>query len=86
MVLIDLQKAFNTIDHNILINNKLSLHFSEDKAKSFLFSPKHRSKSIGQVDISYKDVRIKEYSKVTYLGSVLDECLDECLDGSVLDE
>ena len=57
------------------IDNKLSVHFDEDKTKSFLFSPKHRSKSIGQIDISYKDVKIKQYSKVIYFGCVLDECL-----------
>ena len=43
--------------------------------QSILFSPKHRSKSVGQIDISYKDVKIKQYSKVTYLGYALDECL-----------
>ena len=42
---------------------------------SFLQFPKHRSKSIGQIDISYKDVTIKQYSKVTFLGCVLNECL-----------
>ena len=43
-------------DFSILIDwfvdNKLSVHFGEDKAKSILLSPKRRSKSIGQVDIS----------------------------------
>ena len=57
------------------VDNRLSVHFGEDKTKSILFSPKHRSKSIGQIDISYKDIKIKQYSKVTYLGCVLDECL-----------
>ena len=52
--------------------NKLSVHFGEGKTKFILFSPKHRSKSI---DISYKDSKIKQYSKVTYLGYVFDECL-----------
>ena len=33
-----------------------------------LFSPKHRSKTIIQVNISSKDVKAKLYSKVTYLG------------------
>ena len=56
------------------VDNKLSAHFGEDK-KSILFSPKHRSKSIGQIDISYKDVKIKQYSKVSYLGCVLHESL-----------
>ena len=57
------------------VDNKLSVHFGEDKTKSILFSPKHRSKSIGQKDISYEDVKIKQYSKMTYLGCVLDDCL-----------
>ena len=57
------------------VDNKLSVHFGEDKTKSILSSPKHRLKSIGLIDISYKDAKIKKYSKVTYLGCVLDECL-----------
>ena len=56
-------------------DNKLRVHSGEDKTKSILFSAKHRSKSIGQIDISYKDVKIKQYSKATNLGCVLDECL-----------
>ena len=57
------------------VDNRLSVHLGEDKTKSILFSPKHRSKSIGQIDISYNDVKIKQHSKVTYLGCILDECL-----------
>ena len=57
------------------VDNRLRVRFGEDKIKSILFSPKHRSKSIGRIDISYKDVNVKQYSKVTYLGCVLDECL-----------
>ena len=56
------------------VDNRLSVHFDEGKTKSILFSPKHRSKPIEQIDISYK-IKIKQYSKVTYLGCVLDECL-----------
>ena len=40
--------------------NKLRMYFLEDKAKSILFSPKHRSKTIGQIHISYKDIRVKQ--------------------------
>ena len=58
------------------VDNKLSVHSGEDKIKSIIFSPKHRLKSIGQIDILYKDVKIKQYSKVAYLGCVLDECLN----------
>ena len=69
-----LNKDFSTLV-DWFVDNKLSVHFCEDKTKSILFSPKHRSKSIGQKDISYKDVKIKQYSKMTYLGCVLDDCL-----------
>ena len=41
------------------LDNKLSVNFGGVKTKSILFYPKHRSKSIGQIDISYKDVKIK---------------------------
>ena len=57
------------------VDNKLSVYFDEGKTKSILFSPKHRSKSIEQIDISYRDVKIKQYPKITYLGCVLDNCL-----------
>ena len=49
------------------LDNKLSLNFGEGKTKSILFSSKYRSRTIGQIDISYKDVKIKQYSKVTIL-------------------
>ena len=55
--------------------NKLSVHFGKDKTKSILFSPKHRSKSIGQTDISYKDSKIKHTQNNTFLPCALDECL-----------
>ena len=68
-----LNRDFSTLV-DWFVHNRLSVPFGEDKTKSIL-SPKHRSKPIGQIDISYKGVKIKQYSKVTYLGCVLDECL-----------
>ena len=53
-----LNKDFSTLV-DLFVDNKLSVLFGEDKTKSILFSPKHRSKSIGQIDISYKDVKLK---------------------------
>ena len=56
------------------VNNKLSVHFGEDKIKSILFSPK-------QIEIKRTNryllqvIKIKQYSNVTCLGCVLDECL-----------
>ena len=43
-----LNKDFSTLV-DWFVDNKLSVHFCEDKTKSILFSPKHRSKSIGQI-------------------------------------
>ena len=57
------------------VDDNPSVHFGEDKIKSILFFLKYSPKTIGQIDISYKDVKIKQYSKVTYLGCVLDKCL-----------
>ena len=53
-------------------DKKLSIHFGEDKTKSVLFSSKQRAKNIRQLNIKYKDINIKQYSKVIYLGCVLD--------------
>ena len=61
-----LNRDFSTLD-DWFLDNKLSAHFGEDKTKSILFSPKHRSNSIELIDISYKDFKIKQYSNVTYL-------------------
>ena len=66
-----LNRDFSTLV-DWFVDNRQSIHFGEE---SILFSPKHRSKSTGQIDISYKDIKIKQYSKVTYLGCVLDKCL-----------
>ena len=85
MIIVIQHKDIKTIEEHLIrdfstlidwfVDNKLSLYFVEDKTKSILFSPKHRSRTIGQIDISYKDVKIKQYSKVTYLRCALDECL-----------
>ena len=53
-----LNRDFSTLVDSF-VDNKLSVHFGEDKTKSILFSPKHRLKSIGQIDISFKDGKIK---------------------------
>ena len=50
------------------IDNKLSIHFGEDKTKSILFSSKHKVKKAQALNISNEDINIKQYNKVTYLG------------------
>ena len=57
------------------VDNKLSIHFGEDKTKSILFSSKNKAKQADPLNIHYNDIKIKQYSKVTYLGCILDETL-----------
>ena len=57
------------------VDNKLTIHFGEDKTKPILFASKWRAKSILQLNIKYKDINIKKHSQITYLGCVLDEMM-----------
>ena len=57
------------------VDNKLSIHFGEDKTKSILFSTKHKVKRAEALNIKYNGVEIKQHSKVKYLGCILDETL-----------
>ena len=50
-------------------DNKLSLHFGEDKTKCILFSKK--TNLLG-LNITYKNNRIKQFNIVEYLGCYLD--------------
>ena len=69
-----IEKRLNEDFENLcdwFVDNKLSIHFGEDKTKSILFASKRRAKNIRQLDIKYKDINIKQHSEVTYLGCVL---------------
>ena len=55
------------------MDNKLSIHFGEDRNKSILFASKRRSKNGRQLNIRYNHINIKHHSQVTYLGCVLDK-------------
>ena len=69
-----LNKNFSSICQ-WFVDNKLSIHFGEDKTKSILFSSKRKVRKASPLNIQYKDIKIKQYSKVTYLGCILDETL-----------
>ena len=69
-----LNKNFSSIC-DWFVDNKLSIHFGEDKTKSILFSSKRKVKKASPINIQYNDIKIKQYSKVTYLGCILDETL-----------
>ena len=49
------------------VDNKLSIHFGEDKTKSILFDSKHKIKKSKSLNVQYNDIKIKQYSKVIYL-------------------
>ena len=42
------------------VDNKLSIHFGEDKTKSILFSNKNRKRKIRTLDMQYGDVKTKQ--------------------------
>ena len=57
------------------VDNKLSIHFDEDKTKSILFASKFKKKNTRKLHIKYGDIQIKLHSKVKYLGCLLDETM-----------
>ena len=71
---IPLNKNFSLIS-DWFRGNKLSIHFGEDKTKPILFSSKRKIKKANPLNIQYKDIKIKQYAKVTNLGCILDETL-----------
>ena len=57
------------------VDNKLSIHFGEDKTKSILLGSKHKIKKSKPLNIQYNGITMKQYSKVTYSGCFFDETL-----------
>ena len=55
---------------DLFSENKLSIPFGEDKTKCILFGCKN-CKNLKKLDIRGNDKMIKQYSTVTYLGSIL---------------
>ena len=55
------------------IDNKLSIQFRQDKAKSILLATKHKLRKAKSLDIVYNGIEIKPHTKEKYLGCILDE-------------
>ena len=69
--IIEIESALNkniNMFCDLFVDNKLSVHFGEDKTKSILFRSKHKIIKSKLLNIQYNDIKIKQYSKVTYLG------------------
>ena len=83
--LIYMGKDINTIEEQLntdfsslcdwFVDNKLSVHFGEEKTKSILFGTKRQLKNRRDLDVRYGDIEIKQHSRVTYLGCILDNDL-----------
>ena len=74
----EIEKVLNNDFENIcdwFVDNKLSIHFGEDKTKSILFASQRKIKTIKKLNIKYQDIEIKQHSQVTYLGCVMDETM-----------
>ena len=56
-------------------DNKLSIHFGQDKTKSILFGTKHKLRNAKSLNIVYNGIEIKQHAKVKYLGCTVDESL-----------
>ena len=69
-----LNRDFNSLCE-WFIDNKLSIHFVEEKTKSILFGTKGHLNNQTDLNIKYSDIKIKQHSKVTYLGCILDSNL-----------
>ena len=57
------------------MDNKLSIHFGEDKTIPMLFSSKFKRTNLKKLHIKYGDIQIKHHSKVKYLRCLLDETM-----------
>ena len=58
----DIEKQLNEDFANIcdwFVDNKLSIHFGEDKTKFILFGSKRKIKKLQKLEIIYKNIRIK---------------------------
>ena len=68
----NLNKNFNSLCDRF-IENKLSIHFGEDKTKSTVFGSQKKLMNLDQLDIRRGDIKIKQHTSVTYLGCELDQ-------------
>ena len=66
-----LNKNFNSLC-DWFVENKLSIHFGEDKTKSILFGTKHRLKNVNKLNIQRNEIKIKQHEEVKYLGCIFD--------------
>ena len=68
---IKLNTEFNNLC-DWFVENKLSIHFGEDKTKSILFSGKNRPRE-DKLKISRGSIDVSQHKEINYLGCLFDE-------------
>ena len=66
-ILIKFEKQLNEDFCNIcdwFVDNKLSIHFGEDKTKLMFFVSKFKMKNIKRLNIRFGDIQIKQHSRM----------------------
>ena len=62
------------------IDNRLSIHFDEDKTNSIFFASKRKIKKFKKLGIICNNIPVKQHSRVTYVAS-LSCILEETMSG-----
>ena len=71
---IKLNNDFNSLC-DWFVDNKLSIHFGEDKTKSIVFGSNRKMKNLQELEIRRGETKIKQHPQVVYLGCTLDSRL-----------
>ena len=74
----EIEKHLNNDLSNLcewFLDDKLSIHFGEDKTKFILFGPKSKLRKVSKLNTTYEGIDIKQNSQITYLGCILDEAM-----------
>ena len=67
---IEIEKQLNRDFTNIsewFTDNRISIHFGEDKTRSIHFASKRKIKKIPKLKINYNNIQIKQHLKVSHL-------------------
>ena len=69
-----LNKDFESI-YDWFVDNKVSIHFGDEKTKSVLFAAKFKIKKVRKLNVKYGNIQIKQHSKGKYLACMLNETI-----------
>ena len=65
----EIENILNKIFSNLcdwFVDNKLSIHFGDDKTKCIIFASNNKVKKAEPLSINYKGIVIKQHSKINY--------------------